>query len=325
MLQRKRLRFVRFFARTDDPRSMPRHLNWKMSCLTSCVLAACSLFPFPAFGESHETTAVEYLRPKQLAHLTNRNIAESSGLACSRRADGIFWTHNDSGDIPRVYAFDADGSDRGTFVLTGAQARDWEDMASFVLNDRPCLLVADIGDNTSTESIYTLYVIEEPELADGAPPQDVEVPILQTVFFRYADGSHDGESIAFDSREKSVFLATKDMRKGCGVYAVPWPKRSNTKDKPIVARRVATTQFPMATAMDMSPDGCRAVIATYGLAFEFVRLTSQSWSQALAQSGRPVILPFRRQGESICYGADGKTLYLTSEKLPTPFFELPTK
>ena len=31
----------------------------------------------------------------------------------------------------------------------------------------------------------------------------------------------------------------------------------------------------------------------------------------------------RNQGESICYGRDGKTLYLTSEFAPTPLLEVP--
>jgi hypothetical protein len=36
-------------------------------------------------------------------------------------------------------------------------------------------------------------------------------------------------------------------------------------------------------------------------------------------------MPLRRQGESICYGPDGRSLYLTSEKLPTPLIEIPAR
>jgi hypothetical protein len=34
-------------------------------------------------------------------------------------------------------------------------------------------------------------------------------------------------------------------------------------------------------------------------------------------------LPPRVQGESICYGFDGRTLYVSSEKRPTPLIEIP--
>jgi hypothetical protein len=75
--------------------------------------------------------------------------------------------------------------------------------------------------------------------------------------------------------------------------------------------------------MDISPDGRRAVVLTYGSAYEYTRLGKESWGDAFARKGRELKMPTRRQGESICYGPDGKTLYLTSEKLPTPLLEVP--
>ena len=304
-----------------------------MQLIRYCASLPAATLYFAAFvlvatlAHAEETVSLEYGQPHRLANLHNPQIVESSGLACSRRANGIYWTHNDSGDRPRIFAFDEQGNDRGTFTVAGARARDWEDMASFVLNDRPCLLLADIGDGGTKPMIFTLYLVEEPELPDDPQSHDSQVPILQTVHFRYADGSHNGESLGFDPLQKTVVLATKEMNinRGCGVYQFAWPHDSNTPDNPIVARRIATTEFPMATAMDVSPDSRRAVIATYGMAFEFVRSPSETWEQVLSRAGSPVFLPFRRQGESICYGADGKTLYMTSEKLPTPFYELRTK
>ena len=88
-----------------------------------------------------------YGPPRQLGVLANPRIRESSGLACSRRTPGVFWTHNDSGDRPRLYAFDTTGADLGTYELKGASALDWEDLASFTRKGRGYLLVGDIGDN----------------------------------------------------------------------------------------------------------------------------------------------------------------------------------
>src|SRR5688500_17838526 len=47
--------------------------------------------------------------PAQIATLADRAVRESSGLVASRREPGLFWTHNDSGDGPLVYAFDRAG------------------------------------------------------------------------------------------------------------------------------------------------------------------------------------------------------------------------
>ena len=95
------------------------------------------------------------------------------------------------------------------------------------------------------------------------------------------------------------------------------------KKKALVARRIATLAIPLVTAMDVSPDGRRAVVLTYGNAYEFVRSENEDWAAAFAREPRPIRMPLRIQGESICYGPDGKTLYLTSEKLPTPLWEVP--
>ena len=221
-----------------------------------------------------------------------------------------------------MFAFDTTGAHRGTVLIDGARAKDWEDMASFVLDETPCLLLADTGDNLFRKSHYTLYLAEEPEIGDKPPRDDLRVPLLQKVVFSYEDGSHNAEAVAFDPVEKMVIVATKETDAGCNCYAFSWPTESNSKKNRITARKIATTTFPLATAMDITGDGRRAVIATYGLAFEFNRATGESWSQVLSQDGRPLVTPFRRQGETICYGREGAAIYLTSEGRPTPLFEI---
>jgi len=75
--------------------------------------------------------------------------------------------------------------------------------------------------------------------------------------------------------------------------------------------------------MDISPDGRRAIVLTYADALEFVRRDGETWRQAFARRPRTIVMPRRRQGEAICYGPDGRTLYLTSEHTPTPLLEVP--
>src|SRR5262245_57245123 len=57
-------------------------------------------------------------------------LAESSGLVVSRAQPGVYWSHNDSGDGPNLYAIDATGQLLATFNVADAEARDWEDMSS---------------------------------------------------------------------------------------------------------------------------------------------------------------------------------------------------
>jgi hypothetical protein len=74
--------------------------------------------------------------------------------------------------------------------------------------------------------------------------------------------------------------------------------------------------------MDISPDGHRAVIVTYEAAYEYVRAVKEDWETAFGRAPQRIPAPPRAQGESICYGPNGRTLYLTSERLPTPLWEI---
>ena len=57
-----------------------------------------------------------------VCHLAHPKIHESSGLAVSHRHPGLFWTHNDSGDAPRLYAFDEQGRHHGTLRRAGSES-----------------------------------------------------------------------------------------------------------------------------------------------------------------------------------------------------------
>jgi len=100
-----------------------------------------------ADSQAPEEESITYGAGRETATLANKQIIESSGLACSRRVGDILWTHNDSGDSPRIFAFNMEGEDLATYKIAGAAAFDWEDMASFKIGRKPYLLLADIGDN----------------------------------------------------------------------------------------------------------------------------------------------------------------------------------
>lgn len=258
---------------------------------------------------------IAYQTPRKLCELANPLIHESSGLAACRVQSGILWTHNDSGDEARIFAFNLSGEDLGAYSVPGAEAMDWEDMASFRLRGRDCLLVADTGNNWAERSQGTLYLVEEPEIGHGARAR-----LLQTVHFQYEDRPHNCEAVGFDPIRREVLLATKEFTFSAGIYRLAWPDRQSSDI--VKASRIGTVPHAMVTAMDISPDGRRAVVLTYGDAYQYVRKPSQDWRDALTGAGRRIPMPPRRQGESICYGRNGRTLYLTSEKRPTPLYEL---
>ncbi|OHB72444.1 MAG: hypothetical protein A2V70_14495 [Planctomycetes bacterium RBG_13_63_9] len=293
-----------------------------MGYLCVGILLFCLGEP-PAERDRAGAESIDYDPPQKLCVLANEAVDESSGLACSRSRPGVFWTHNDSGDAARIYAFDAKGKDLGSCALADVPAYDWEDMASFVLEGKSYLLIGEVGNNGLGAEVHMLYLIEEPPInpVRGVIPR--QIPVVQLIRFRYEDAYRDCEAVALDATTKTILLVTKQWGAECSAYAIPWPK--NDPKKVLVARKIAVLGIPLTTAMDVSPDGRRAIVATYANAYEYVRNPEEDWAKAFSRPPRMVSLPRRTQGESICYGADGRTLYLTSEKLPTPLWEVPVK
>lgn len=82
----------------------------------------------------------------------------------SRCNPDILWSHNDSGDLPALYAIDTHGHYLGKIDILNARAFDWEDIAVFEMHGKPYLLIADTGDNFSIRPTVSLYVLPEPDL-----------------------------------------------------------------------------------------------------------------------------------------------------------------
>ncbi|MCY3020654.1 MAG: hypothetical protein NTW87_16675 [Planctomycetota bacterium] len=265
------------------------------------------------------TKPVVYGQGRELAKLANQAITESSGVACSHAVPGVLWTHNDSGDRPQLYALNLKGEDLGTYFVQGASAQDWEDMCSFAIAGKNLLLVGDVGDNKAQRKAYTVYVAMEPAtIAKQPKPQPLTLVARQD--FTYEDGSHNCESIAVDPLRREIILVSKTNDPTCKAYVMPLPLEKNPKKT--VAKAIATLTIPTTTAMDISPDGLRAIVLTYGDAYEYTRLPDEDWGKGFARQPRVIKMPGRAQGESVCYGLDGVTLYLTSEKIPTPLLEV---
>ena len=260
---------------------------------------------------------------RELCKLASPLIDESSGLACSRKQPGVFWTHNDSGDYARLYAFDAKGKDLGSCLLADVQAFDFEDMASFRQGEKNFLLIGDVGNNGLAVTVQILYLIEEPSIDPKQTAKVKRVPVVQVINYAYEDDHRNCEGLAVDPTSKTILLVTKEKTPQCYVYALAWPEKD--PKRVFTARKIATLKIPPATAMDVSPDGLRAVVLTYGNAYEYTRGKAEDWAAAFSRRPCEIVVPERLQGESICYGPDGKTLYLTSEKLPTPLLEVPVK
>jgi hypothetical protein len=274
--------------------------------------------------------------PTLLAHLSDARITESSGLICSRRTPGVLWTHNDSGDGPYLFAIDRHGRTLARFTVPNAKNNDWEDIAwGLDARGKPEIYVGDIGDNDRNRNDTAVYRLPEPAVDVHKFMQEKTTAPPEWFPYRYPDGHHDAETLLVDPRTKEVYVVAKEWSGITGVYVFPMPL---TPGREITLKRVGTIRFAgrflsgglakyevLATGGDISPDGRKLVIRTYLMAYEWNIAPGQSVAEAIKGRPREIVLPLTRQGESICYRPDGKTMLMTSEGVHTPLYEIPAR
>lgn len=268
-----------------------------------------------------QTYDINYSSAKEIGKITSTVINEASGIAASYKTPDAFWVHNDSGDGPNIYLIDKGGQLLTRGALTGADSRDWEDIASFSINDKSYLLIANTGDNGTNRSEYMLYIIEEPEY-NSEQTSGNSYPILRTIKYQYDNGSQDCESVAVDVNEGKIILISKSgSNQGERfVYEIPLSVEAGT----VTTTAVKIGQIVMdgTTAMDISNDGQRAIVITYDDGYEFTRFEGNTWNDAFATQPRMVAMPSRGGGEAIGYGTNGVDLYLVREGGSSPVWKL---
>lgn len=255
--------------------------------------------------------------------LNSRELNESSGVA---QIGPLIWTHNDSGDAPRLFAFSQDGSLRGQFMVRGAQAIDWEDMCAFQRDGKRYLAVGDIGDNSARRKSVQVYVIEVPEvlLTEAEFTMD-ELTVQATFEISYPTGPINCEALAYDPLSQSFLLATKELLL-CRLYRVGAHPLSGTQQ--VKAELMGNLMLPLVTGGDISPDGRQLVLSTYGPGCLLQRdfdedQQATGWQTQGYGAVHMFALPARRQGESIGFSEDGQRLWLTGEGVPTSLFNIP--
>lgn len=275
--------------------------------------------------------AVTFGAPTKLATIKNRSIDESSGLVASRSNAGVYWTHNDSGGGPFIYAFDATGESRGVFRVNGAQARDWEDISigPGPSRGRWYLYIGDIGDNEGKRTEVVVYRVPEPALtaADNAATKKAPrtIAAAEAIRLRYPDGPHDAESLLVHPVSGNLYIVSKAMMRPAIVYeaAAPLVAGDVITMKKVGEMKVPSLLGGALTGGSISPDGRHVAFCDYFQGFELeLTAASKNFNDIWKQKMVSFPLGQREQGESIAYRADGNALLATSEGKSPPLFQV---
>jgi hypothetical protein len=121
------------------------------------------------------------------AQLNFPEINECSGLIRSKTWPDVLWTHNDSGDDPRIFPLKKDGQiiqpdskkKYKGIQIPDAVNVDWESITQDYDGN---LIIGDCGNNSNTRRDLCLYIIREPD-----PNETYTTSVVHKYFYYYED------------------------------------------------------------------------------------------------------------------------------------------
>ncbi|MFI5208744.1 MAG: hypothetical protein ACHQX4_12115 [Gemmatimonadales bacterium] len=248
------------------------------------------------------------------AVLSAPRLGESSGVAPSRRP-GVYWTHNDSGDGPFLYATDSTGRDLGAIRIDGATNVDWEDIARgpCPVPSGTCLYIGDIGDNLAQRNYVIVYVVPEPDPPAGPSDTTRHALAIDSIRLRYPDHPHDAEGLAVTA-DGRLLVVTKDLSARARLFSTPLAGHGTS---PVTLDVVCTLQIAinpirgrLVTGIAISPDQRWLLARTYVSIHAFALDSACTPLVRETGVGIPVI---ESQGEGVSFDGPDR-IVMTSER-----------
>lgn len=240
--------------------------------------------------------------------VADRQLDELSGLVISRTREGLLYSHEDSGAGPQVWGLRPDGSVAGGWTVPGAEAVDWEDMATGPApsGSGAVLYLGDIGDNAAARPYVDLYRVPEPALGTG-----VTAP-AERLRLRYPDGPRDAETLLVDPRRGTLIIVAKALT-GARAYSVP----ASAFPGEATLRRGPEVDVALATAGDVSADGRTVAVRGYTALAVWRRRGDEALTATLRREPcSPPTALFEGQGEALALNRNGTIARTVAEGSP---------
>lgn len=262
-----------------------------------------------------EVNSEKYAAAVASGSLENHSLTQASGLASALRGTGLLWSHNDSGNMNRIFLLGTDGSNKGVFRILGSGNRDWEDMA---IGDGPepgisYLYIGDFGDNNKEYSEIYIYRFPEPDPAAADTSlqwRDVGPEGVDQITLTYPDGPRDAESLLLDPLTLDLFIVTKSDFPA-RIYRLAYPYHHGESR---TLELYGTLPVTLLTGGAISADGKKILLKTKERIWLWTRNPDESLADAFMRPPERVPYLPEPQGEAIAFMPDDYSFYTLSER-----------
>jgi hypothetical protein len=285
-------------------------------------------------------TNTKFAPTQDLGVVANLELNEASGMVASWRNPGSYWVINDSEDINRIFLVGQAGQGKVEFLINGLRNRDWEAMGRWQnKTGQTYLYIADIGDNASNHSVYSIHRFLEPSLQLSNPMTRV-IKGTQTIHFQLPDGSRDLECLLVDQISGDMFVISKrEDRKH--LYRIP-AEAFIYEDKLHEAEFIRELNFSVPTSNlailkqlyyitggDVSVSNEEVLIRNYLEIYFWKKGKNESLADALRRKPQVVPSSLEPQGETVAFDREGNGYSTISElanlSSPVHIFYTPKK
>jgi hypothetical protein len=238
---------------------------------------------------------------ERVGRLDHAAIREASGIVKSRRHPGIFWVHNDSGNLPALFAVRRDGSLVREYAVSALNI-DWEDIAT---DSSGHLYIGDIGNNGLRLPVRAIHRIDEPD-PSRATEQPLEVTLSTHYRFPSVGERFDAEALFLWKGQAVVVAKTHDGREA-ELFAIPLEPPAPLL-RPALPRKLGRLPgfTEPVTGANLSSDGRRLAVCANSVTRVYEPAPQDEWKMI---GGARYAAD---EVEAVCW--DGDDLILASER-----------
>ncbi|XP_052796541.1 uncharacterized protein LOC128228980 [Mya arenaria] len=254
-----------------------------------------------------------------VGRIDDTELDEASSLAASRKFPGILYTHNDHGDVARLFAINASTAMvEAVLNISPATHHDWEAMEVGPCgpNDmNSCIYILDDGEYRNEDS-RTIYKLPEPDtmMSQTLAPQAV-------LYYNWTE--HGADTLMIDPDAKLYIIST--ILGGRGMIITVDPAFfGNDINNPVFLDSgdyfsIESTHHDPSDG-SISVDGQEILVKIREEIYYWATPKDGDISAALTHKGVQVPYTVERLGEGICWAADGSAYYTLGEGTHAPLY-----